>query len=814
MKTNLMTLTCALALALNFGCGKAPATPANNTNENGGQAKNQSAPNSPAQPAANNANENGAQANNPPAEPAKPLPAPKPAGSSTTSFAAVTKHLDAGGDFYLYWNAKQVQDFVEKQIKKAEALMQQEVPAPMQEEARLYMKLAKAAYHDSGLSSIDGFGASSFDTGTGIKRHAVMIHRDPAKGDGLMWKALGTAPHDLGGLKLMPADTAYAIHGDFDLPGTIDWFKIFALRNLSLKQSSLLLGVLQEMNKEAGVDLEKIIGTHDGEVGMYITLNPNKMIDLDPQMMEMFLGGRRDYDTSAPMKPMEANASSSDFDGEDTGGDAGGFSVPDPEGPGFDHNTTQTQVEPPRRFDDAPPAPKGFEEGFDPDAKQIELPRESRNFATPASKGIERDFNPAEKQAEPSRRFNEEQLVPKGKRKFAGDDPDFEGLVAVEEFRGRDRDMPSIKVPEPGFVLVLKVKDDTLQNLVNPLLQQIEAQTQQVGGATLHTIPVPPGGPPVSLSPTLMRTGNYLVFTSTVDLAKEIVAVQGGQGPGLAGSEEFKKLTQDLDLKGNMITFTTGRIGQYFGDIFGKMMEMESGGDMPKGVQDWMGDLFSTGISSQVSLLKVTDEGYLIQNRTTGSMPMDPVIGVAIAAVPLAVAAAASAPSVLPEIERSKARANRYKSINNMSQITRALHNYADENGGKLPPADKWCDAIMRAVGSPKVFVSPLDQDAMAQSRTGKKVSSYAFNAALAGKSLYKLNGQTILVFECNLGWNGSGGLKDLHKNVPPDQWNVALVSGDSQLTNPNHMQRRQMRWSPPERRDTGGEAEGGDTGN
>ena len=777
MKTNLMTLTCALALALNFGCGKAPATPANTTNENGGQAKNQPAPNSPAQPAANNANENDAQASNPPAQPAKPLPAPKPAGPSTTSFAAVTKHLDAGGDFYLYWNAKQVQDFVEKQIKKVETLMQQEVPAPMQEEARLYMKLAKAAYHDSGLSSIDGFGASSFDTGTGIKRHAVMIHRDPAKGDGLMWKALGTAPHDLGGLKLMPADTAYAIHGDFDLPGTINWFKGFALRNLSLKQSSLLLGMLQEMNKEAGVDLEKIIGTHDGEVGMYITLNPNKMIDLDPQMMEMFLGSGRDYDTSAPMN---AEATT----GEDSSGDADGFSVPDPS-------------EEPR---------------FDPDAKQIELPRESRGFATPASKGIERDFNPAEKQAEPSRRFNEAPPAPKGfERNFAGDDPDFEGLVAVEEFRGRDRDMPSIKVPEPGFVLVLKVKDDTLQNLVNPLLQQIEAQTQQVGGATLHTIPVPPGGPPVSLSPTLMRTGNYLVFTSTVDLAKEIVAVQGGQGPGLAGTEEFKKLTQDLDLKGNMITFTTGRIGQYFGDIFGKMMEMESGGDMPKGVQDWMGDLFSTGISSQVSLLKVMDEGYLIQNRTTGSMPMDPVIGVAIAAVPLAVAAAASAPSVLPEIERSRARSNRYKSINNMSRITVALHDYAQENGGKLPPADKWCDAIMHEVGSPMVFVSPLDQDAIAQSRTGKKVSSYAFNAALAGKSLRELNRynsrHTILVFECNLGWNGSGGLKDLHKNVPPDQWNVALVNGDSQLTNPNQMQRSQMRWSPPERRDTGGEA-------
>ena len=519
-------------------------------------------------------------------------------------------------------------------------------------------------------------------------------------------------------------------------------------------------------------------------------------------MMEMFLGSGRDYDTSAPMN---AEATT----GEDSSGDA------DAPEESTEEVEPPAEPEPRRRFDDAPSAPKGFEKGFDPEEEQIELPRESRNFARPASKGIERDFNPAEKQAEPSRRFNEPATASEDfKRNFEGDDPDFEGKVAVEEFRGRDRDMPSIKVPEPGFVLVLKVKDDTLQNLVNPLLQQIEAQTQQVGGATLHTIPVPPGGPPVSLSPTLMRTGNYLVFTSTVDLAKEIVAVQGGQGPGLAGSEEFKKLTQDLDLKGNMITFTTGRIGQYFGDIFGKMMEMESGGDMPKGVQDWMGDLFSTGISSQVSLLKVMDEGYLIQNRTTGSMPMDPVIGVAIAAVPLAVAAAASAPSVLPEIERSKARANRIKSISNMSQMSKGLMSYADDNGGKLPPADKWCDAIMRAVGSPMVFVSPLDQDAIAQSRTGKKVSSYAFNAALAGKSLHELDHRTVLVFECNLGWNGTGGLKDLHKNVPPDQWNVALVSGSSQLTNPNHMQRSQMRWSPPKRRNTGGKAEGGDTGN
>jgi hypothetical protein len=154
------------------------------------------------------------------------------------------------------------------------------------------------------------------------------------------------------------------------------------------------------------------------------------------------------------------------------------------------------------------------------------------------------------------------------------------------------------------------------------------------------------------------------------------------------------------------------------------------------------------------------------------------------------------------------------KSLNNMKQMSTGLIIYAEENDGFLPPADKWCDAIMEYVGSPLVFISPQDSEAIAKFKRGEKVTSYAFNAALAGKHESEIDPTVVLVFECNLGWNGSGGLKDLHKNVPPDQWNVALVNGSSQQTNPNQMQRRQMRWSPPKRRNTGGKAEGGDTGN
>jgi hypothetical protein len=132
-----------------------------------------------------------------------------------------------------------------------------------------------------------------------------------------------------------------------------------------------------------------------------------------------------------------------------------------------------------------------------------------------------------------------------------------------------------------------------------------------------------------------------------------------------------------------------------------------------------------------------------------------------------------------------------------LAQINRALQAYAQDNDGKLPPADKWCDAIMREVQVPILFVSPLDPDAKAKFERGEKVSSYAFNAALAGKSLFEIAPNTVLVFECNLGWNGTGGLADLRKHVPPDQWNVGTADGAVMQADPNMLQRRRIQWKP-----------------
>ena len=47
--------------------------------------------------------------------------------------------------------------------------------------------------------------------------------------------------------------------------------------------------------------------------------------------------------------------------------------------------------------------------------------------------------------------------------------------------------------------------------------------------------------------------------------------------------------------------------------------------------------------------------------------------------------------------------------------------------------------------------------------RRARQRSSYALNAAVAGKNLKELSPDTVLVFEFPVGWNGTGGLADIN---------------------------------------------------
>ena len=112
---------------------------------------------------------------------------------------------------------------------------------------------------------------------------------------------------------------------------------------------------------------------------------------------------------------------------------------------------------------------------------------------------------------------------------------------------------------------------------------------------------------------------------------------------------------------------------------------------------------------------------------------------------------------------------------------------YAVDHKDQFPPAATWCDAIQRDVGSPKVFQCPSEPD---------RRCAYAFNAKLDGKKEGEINPQTVMLFESDAGWNGSGGADALkphqHSSRPV---NVAFADGSVQDL--PRSQLGTLRWEP-----------------
>ena len=119
-----------------------------------------------------------------------------------------------------------------------------------------------------------------------------------------------------------------------------------------------------------------------------------------------------------------------------------------------------------------------------------------------------------------------------------------------------------------------------------------------------------------------------------------------------------------------------------------------------------------------------------------------------------------------------------FDSMRNAAQLVRALIGYEGDNQGQFPDSDKWCDAILRDAGTLAVFYSPQHPDTAKLKELlpeGKRVSHYSLNKVMSGKD--STDPEMVLVFECELGWNGSGGLEDALKYMEKHKLGKTVVS-------------------------------------
>ncbi len=501
-------------------------------------------------------------------------------------FGEVTRHLDKGGTFYSFLSTQQAQGWVQTAFADGEVWMREfglilePVPAETKS-VKEGLDLAREVYAGLGLAGIDAIGASTREISGGLKRNVAVIHRDSAAGNGLIWKAFGNAPHELAGLKLMPAETALALHGDLDLATIVAW-----LQTMTEAHGS------KEFRVDFGKDLkdaafQKMLESYGGEVGFFVTLDPVKTIEVPAS--------------------------------------AGVWGL----------------------FETKPPVAVTVENGA--------------AFPSPPAAG------------------------------------------------SKDQSPPTVKLPEPGFVFTLKVRDDGLQKIIQGLVSgpRLPLQIMQSGGVTIHHLPKPmPLEWPFTVQPAMFQVGDYFVIASSPTLAAKVVAVQQGKASALADSAEFKKLAGDISLQGNQIHYLSETLAQLHSGMARRQLEA---GPASGSLKKLMIKVMANGMAAQVSVLQVRPEGMVLQTHTRG-IGYDSAALLAGAGVPVLLGAAWVMPVLLEGGADSLAADQKFNDEMKLSQgrLLAAGLMQTSLSNGQWPKAETWSDELLKIVRDPKYFVEPL----------------------------------------------------------------------------------------------------------
>jgi hypothetical protein len=125
--------------------------------------------------------------------------------------------------------------------------------------------------------------------------------------------------------------------------------------------------------------------------------------------------------------------------------------------------------------------------------------------------------------------------------------------------------------------------------------------------------------------------------------------------------------------------------------------------------------------------------------------------------------------------------------VDRAQQLADAMRRYANDNNDRFPPAASWGDAIQGNLSELNSFQCPARPDLR---------SGYAFNSAIAGRTKFEVAPETVLLFESDAGWNGSGGVSSA-LNVPRHYGILTVVLADGTIRQLPPSDIGSLRWSP-----------------
>lgn len=259
-----------------------------------------------------------------------------------------------------------------------------------------------------------------------------------------------------------------------------------------------------------------------------------------------------------------------------------------------------------------------------------------------------------------------------------------------------------LQVSEPGLMLLARMKDDTVFNRIDELLQKTAGkQVIRVDKADLkmRTVPVPLPLP-MQLRPTVASSAGYLLIATSDALIQEALAVKAGQKPGLKAQEEFKRLARQLPTEGNAFSFVSRHFGETLLELQKQGLEHDSAGTSNAGAA-WLKHFLQSQDPSYGYFVGAnTAEGWqLVGNGNQGQAK---VLLASAVVVPVAAASAMA----LPALSRAKERAQRINCVNNIKQLCLAEKTWAIDH------KDTFSSDLLLAkeeMMSPKILVCPSD---------------------------------------------------------------------------------------------------------
>jgi hypothetical protein len=113
---------------------------------------------------------------------------------------------------------------------------------------------------------------------------------------------------------------------------------------------------------------------------------------------------------------------------------------------------------------------------------------------------------------------------------------------------------------------------------------------------------------------------------------------------------------------------------------------------------------------------------------------------------------------LLPLAAKAKRSGRSGDCVENVKAICLAARLYAEDNNGQFPSATNWCDAILPSLPNRETLHCP--------SASGRDCT-YGLNRAVAGRTMWSVPPDLVMVFETAGGWNVSGGEGNLVPRSP-----------------------------------------------